>query len=118
MLTTEFVMLYGLILALVMCVVHFGLLYNAALATSDAANVALEVAQTKDGSTAEAVRLARSVIGSDRLVRNLGISVRRQGGQVAVTARASSPQIVPGLPTSVSRDAKGPIERFIPEGRR
>lgn len=118
LLTTEFVLLYGLVLALVMSVVHFGLLYNAALAVSDAADVALEVAQARGGRLGEARRLAREVVGSAQMVRNLSVDVTKSGGQVTVNVAAQSPSILPGLPTAVSRSAQGPIERFIPEGSR
>ena len=118
LLTTEFVLLYGLVLALVMSVVHFGLLYNAALATSDAADVALEVVQAKGGSADRARQLAREVIGSEQMVRDLKVDIREHRGQVSVSVSASSPRILPGFPTSVSRIAQGPLERFIPEGRR
>ena len=118
LLTTEFVLLYGLVLALVMSVVHFGLLYNAALAVSDAADVALEEVQAKGGSALRAQQLAKKVVGSEQMVRDLRVDIRSGGGQVSVSVSASSPRILPGLPTSVSRIAHGPIERFIPEGRR
>ena len=118
LLTTEFVLLYGLVLALVMSVVHFGLLYNAALAVSDAADVALEVAQARGGRLGDARRLAREVVGSAQMVRNLSVAVTKSSGQVTVKVAAQSPSILPGLPTAVSRSAQGPIERFIPEGSR
>ena len=105
-------------LALVMSVVHFGLLYNAALAISDAADVALEAVQAQGGSADRARQLAREVIGSEQMVRDLKVDIREQRGQVSVSVSASSPRILPGFPTSVRRIAQGPLERFIPEGRR
>ena len=116
--TTEFVMLYGVLLALVMSVMHFGLVFNAALAVADAADAVLEAVQVEGGTTDAAPSLARAVVGDDRLVRDLTVDVQVRQGEVAVVVSAASPQIVPGLPTAVSRRVAGPVERFIPEGRR
>ena len=116
--TTEFVMLYGVLLALVMSVMHFGLVFNAALAVADAADAVLEAVQVEGGTTDTAPSIARAVVGDDRLVRDLTVDVQVRQGEVAVVVSAASPQIVPGLPTAVSRRVEGPVERFIPEGRR
>ncbi len=116
--TTEFVMLYGVLLALVMSVIHFGLVFNAALAVADAADTVLEAVQVEAGSVDSVSALARAVVGDDRLVRDLSVDVDMRPGEVAVVVSAASPRIVPGLPTAVSRRVEGPVERFIPEGRR
>ena len=116
--TTEFTLLYGALLALVMSVIHFGLVFNAALAVTDAADVVLETAQLAGGPEFSPRDLARAVVGDDRLVRDLSVEVVGAAGEMVVTVSATAPRIVPGLPTSVSHRARGPVERFIPEGRR
>ena len=116
--TTEFTLLYGALLALVMSVIHFGLVFNAALAVTDAADVVLETAQRAGGPDFSPRDLARAVVGDDRLVRDLSVEVVDAAGDVVVTVSATAPRILPGLPTSVSHRARGPVERFIPEGRR
>lgn len=116
--TTEFVLLYGVLLALVMSVIHFGLVFNAALAVADAADVVLEEVQVAGGSPASAADLARTVVGDERLVRDLSTDVVIRGGEVTVAVSASAPRLVPGLPIAVSHRVQGPVERFIPEGRR
>ncbi|MDE0652393.1 MAG: hypothetical protein OXI26_01910 [bacterium] len=116
--TTEFVLLYGALLALAMSVIHFGLVFNAALAVTDAADAVLETAQLADDSEFSAPDVARAVIGDERLVRDVLVDVAVGAGDVVVTVSATAPRIVPGLPVSVSHRARGPMERFIPEGRR
>ena len=116
--TTEFTLLYGALLALVMSVIHFGLVFNAALAVTDAADVVLETAQLAGGSEFSPGDLARAVVGDDRLVRDLSVEVVGAAGDMVVTVSATAPRILPGLPTSVSHRVRGPVERFIPEGRR
>ena len=116
--TTEFTLLYGALLALVMSVIHFGLVFNAALAVTDAADTVLETAQLAGGAEFSAPDVARAVIGDEQLVRELSVDVIEASGEVIVTVSASAPRIVPGLPTVVSHRAQGPVERFIPEGRR
>ena len=116
--TTEFVVLYGALLALVMSIVHFGLVFNASLAVTDAADAVLEAVQAAGGSPAAAPDLAREVVGDERLVRDLSTGVDVSDGFVTVSVSAHAPRIVPGLPTAVSHRAQGPVERFIPEGRR
>ena len=116
--TTEFVLLYGALLALVMSVIHFGLIFNAALAVADAADTVLETAQLAGDSEFSAPDVVRAVIGDERLVRDLEVDVAGGAGEVVVTVSATAPRIVPGLPASVSHRAQGPAERFIPEGRR
>lgn len=116
--TTEFVLIYGALLALVMSVIHFGLVFNAALAVADAADTVLETAQVAGGSRTSGVDVAKAVIGDERLVRDLAVDVSAGAGEVTVTVSATAPQIVPGLPVSVSHRARGPVERFIPQGRR
>ena len=59
-----------------------------------------------------------TVVGDERLVRDLSTGVDVRDGEVTVTVSASAPRIVPGLPTRVSHRVQGPVERFIPEGRR
>ncbi len=116
--TTEFVLLYGVLLALVMSVIHFGLVFNASLAVADAADEVLEAVQVAGGSPTVAPALARAVVGDERLVRDLAVDVAVRRGEVMVAVSASAPRIVPGLPIEVSHRVQGPVERFIPEGRR
>ena len=116
--TTEFVLLYGALLALVMSVIHFGLVFNAALAVADAADVVLETAQVAGGATFSPRDLAREVVGDERLVRDVSVDVAGGRGELVVTVSATAPRIVPGLPVAVRHRAQGPVERFIPEGRR
>lgn len=121
--TTEFVLLYGVLLALVMSVIHFGLVFNGALAVADAADVALETVQVAGGPAASVpaasvTAAARAVVGDERLVRDLKVLVDVRGGEATVAVSARTPVIVPGLPTAVSHRVHGPVERFIPEGRR
>ncbi len=116
--TTEFVLLYGALLALVMSVIHFGLVFNASLAVTDAADAVLEAAQLASGADFSPQDLAREVVADERLVRDLTVEVAGTAGEVVVTVSATSPQIVPGLPVTVSHRAQGPVERFIPQGRR
>ena len=116
--TTEFVLLYGVLLALVMSVIHFGLVFNAALAVTDAADAALEAVQVAGGSRDAAPAAARIVVGDERLVRDLSVDVDVRRGEATVAVSATAPRIVPGLPIAVSHRVRGPIERFIPEGRR
>ena len=116
--TTEFVLLYGALLALVMSVIHFGLVFNAALAVADAADAVLETAQVAGGAAFSPRDLAREVVGDERLVRDLSVDVTGAAGELVVTVSATAPRIVPGLPVAVSHRTQGPVERFIPEGRR
>lgn len=116
--TTEFVLLYGALLALAMSVIHFGLVFNAALAVTDAADVVLEAAQRAGAPAYSPDDLARSVVGDERLVRDLAVQVESTTEQVIVTVSATSPRLLVGLPVAVSHTARGPVERFIPEGRR
>jgi hypothetical protein len=116
--TTEFVLLYGVLLALAMSVIHFGLVFNGALAVADAADAVLEAVQVVGGSAASATEIARAVVADERLVRDLDVDVAVARGEATVTVAAATPQIVPGLPTAVSHRVRGPLERFIPEGRR
>ena len=116
--TTEFVLLYGALLALVMSVIHFGLVFNASLAVADAADAVLEAVQVAGGSPSVAPSVARTIVGDERLVRDLSVDVDIRSGEVTVAVSAEAPQIVPGLPTAVSHRVQGPVERFIPEGRR
>ena len=116
--TTEFVLLYGALLALVMSVIHFGLVFNAALAVADAADVVLELSQRAAAEEFSAKAVAKAVVADERLVRDLAVEVQEAAGEISVSVSATAPRIVPGLPTSVSHRAQGPLERFIPEGRR
>ena len=111
--TTEFVLLYGALLALVMGVIHLGLVFNAALAVADAADAVLETAQVAGAADFSARDVARTVIGDERLVRDLTVDVAADAGEVVVEVSANAPRIVPGLPISVSHRAQGPVERFI-----
>lgn len=116
--TTEFVLLYGVLLALVMSVIHFGLVFNGALAVADAADAVLEAVQVAGGATSSPVEVARTVVATDQLVRDLDVEVTIWRGEAMVSVSAETPRIVPGLPTVVSHQVHGPLERFIPEGRR
>ena len=116
--TTEFVLLYGVLLALAMSVIHFGLVFNGSLAVADAADAALETVQVAGGPAASATEVARTVVGDERLVRDLEVVVDVRRGEATVAVSARTPLIVPGLPTAVSHRVHGPVERFISERRR
>ena len=101
-----------------MSVIHFGLVFNGALAVADAADAVLEAVQVVGGATAPVTAIARAVVADERLVRDLVVDVDVRRGEAIVTVAAATPRIVPGLPTAVSHQVRGPLERFIPEGRR
>lgn len=113
--TTEFAIVYALLLVLVLTVVHFGLVFHANLAVGDAADAALEAYQVEGGSAAVAVSAAESIVRSDRLLSGVSVSVSSDGEQVVVAVSASAPSLLPGLPHRVERTVSGPVERFIPE---
>jgi len=116
--TTEFVLLYGARLALVRGVIRVGLGFNAALAVADAADAVLETAQSAEAADFSALAVAKAAVGDERLVRDLAVDVQKKGGEVIVSVSAAAPRIVVGLPIGVRHGTQGPVERFIPEGRR
>lgn len=115
---TEFAVVYSLLLVLVLAVVHFGIVFHAGLAVADAADAALEALQAEGGTAADADAAARYVLGGDRTVRSVAISVSSDSENAVVRVSAEAPSLVPGLPTVVSRTSGGPIERFIAEPER
>lgn len=116
--TTEFAIVYSLLLGLVLTVIHFGLVFHANLATGDAADAALEAYQAEGGSASAARAAAETILRVETLLADVSVSVTAGVGTVVVTVSANSPSLMPGLPNHVARTVSGPIERFIPEPER
>ena len=115
--TLEFSLVYGLLLAMIMLVVHVGFLYNADLTVSDAADAALESYTLHSGTEASA-RAAAEFIADGAPLENLSVSLWQKDGKAFVRVRADSPSILPGLPVAVEHVASGPMEKFITEAER
>ena len=115
--TLEFSLVYGLLLAMIMLVVHVGFLYNADLTVSDAADAALE-SYTLSGGTEASARTAAEFIARGAPLENLSVSMWQKEGEAFVRVRADSPSILPGLPVAVEHVASGPLEKFITEAER
>ena len=116
--TTEFAVVYALLLGMVLVAMHFGFVFHASLAVGDAADAALEAFQAEGGTAADARSAAAMIIGGDPLVDSVSVSISSDAEIVTIEVSASSPSLAPGLPNHVSRIASGPVERFIPEPER
>ena len=88
--TLEFSLVYGLLLAMIMLVVHVGFLYNADLTVSDAADAALESYTLHSGTEASA-RAAAEFIADGAPLENLSVSLWQKDGEAFVRVRADSP---------------------------
>ncbi len=109
----EFTFIYGLLLGLTLTIIHFGILYHVSLSVSDAADAGLEALQSN--SSADLEDVIEGVIGDVSLIRNLEFSSRIENDSVLVVVSASSPSLVPGLPSRISRQAFGSRELFSSE---
>jgi Flp pilus assembly protein TadG len=116
--TTEFALVYALLLGLVLTVVHFGLVFHASLAVGDAADAALEAAQAEGGSSAAARDAVSWIVGGDQTLSEVEMSVSSNPQGLSITVAAQSPSLIPWLPNKVARTVSGPIEQFIPEPER
>jgi len=115
----EGALVFGIVLAIVLMSVHFGLLYNASLAVDDAAGEALEELADRDGDAAQARAVAALILDGDGTVASWSMpQASRSDDTAIVTITGSSSQVLPGLPTEVSRTVSGPVERFISEADR
>lgn len=115
----EAALVFGIVLAIVLMSVHFGLLYNASLAVDDAAGEALEELADLDGDASQARAVAALILDSDGTVKSWSMPRAERTEQTAtVTITGASSPVLPGLPTEVSRTVSGPVERFISEADR
>lgn len=128
----EFSLIYSVLLALILTIVHFGLLYHVSLSASYGADAGLEALQSQSGSVqdrqtskARVREIVEDLIGGGTLIRNLDTRVEFSGedepaadGAVTVRVSAQSPGLVPGLPTKITRLAHGQLERFRAEAER
>jgi len=115
----EAVLIYGVVLAIVLMSVHFGLLYNASLAVDDAAGEALEELADRDGDAVQARAVAALILDGDGTVKTWAMPLAQRTEDTAtVTVTGTSSAVLPGLPTEVSRTVSGPVERFVSEADR
>jgi hypothetical protein len=115
--TTQLVILTPLLVLLVFLGVQAAIYFHAANVASAAAAQGAAAASSVSGSKS-AIDVAQSTVTDlgSRLAQAPTLSV--SAGYVSVSVSLSVPRIVPFFPSSVTRTAIEPRERFVPESSR
>jgi Flp pilus assembly protein TadG len=116
---TGAVILLPLVVTMVFLVIHAALVYHARSMVAAAAEDAARAAQVEGGSAADARAVAGALLeGSASLLPDPVVSVERSATTVSVTVRGTVRGPIPWLHATVSANAGGPVERFVPESQR
>ena len=115
---TEFTIAVPCLLLLLLLVVQFAVYAHATHLAEAVASRALAAARAEGAPDA-----AGTTVGQSLLTQLDGgalgepvVTVQRSGGQVQVSVTGVAESVVPGVHLSVSATARGPVERFVPEG--
>jgi Flp pilus assembly protein TadG len=116
--TTQLVLITPVVLVLVLLVVQLALFLHASNVGAAAAHRAVAAGAVLGASAADGRRAAEELAG-DAGARLVGApTVERSAGVVRARVSVRVHRLVPGLPTSVTRTAVAPVERFVPEPER
>jgi hypothetical protein len=116
---TGAVILLPLVVTMVFLVIHAALVYHARSMVAAAAEDAARAAQVEGGSAADARAVAGALLEvSASLLPDPVVSVERSATTVSVTVRGTVRGPIPWLHATVSANAGGPVERFVPESQR
>jgi len=115
--TIEFVLTMPLLLIIMLITVQFALIAHAQSGMQAAAEEGAARARAYDGSAGQAhsqtTKYLQHLSGS--LLDHVSISVDRGQEQASVTVQGTVTQIVPFMPTSITRHSTGPVERYVEE---
>lgn len=113
--STEIAVLMPAVIALVLVSFQMGLWWHARQVASAAAEEAVEAAQAPDGSEVAGEEAAWSLLGRAGNLTDPQVLVTRDSGVASARVTGSVPRLVPGLSWTISAEAAGPVEAFIPE---
>lgn len=113
--STELVIAFPAVLAIILLAFQFGLYLHAAQIAEAAAQEAVEAAQGERARAADGATAARALLGQLGALRGPHVAVDRTATTVSARVAGSAQELVPGWPVAVEAVAEGPVERFVPE---
>lgn len=115
--TVEFVLTMPVLLLTLLLTVQFALITHAQSGAQAAAEEGAAAARAFDGSGAQGEARARRYVNqlSGSVFTSTSIRSNRSHEQASVTVTGTVQQLVPGIPTTVTRTSTGPVERFVEE---
>ncbi len=118
--STEIAIVMPVMLIAVMLVFQVALFWHAKQAADTAAEEAVDAAQVATATDAEGYAGADTILSQAGNLRDVQVSVTRDlaSGVVTATVTGRAPSIIPFGSWSVSAQAQGSIERFIPADER
>ena len=120
MTSTEVAVVMPVMIVVVMLVFQVGLFWHAKQAADVAAEEAVDAAQVATATEADGYAGANTILSQAGNLRDSEVTVDRNAatGIVTVTITGHAPSIVPFGSWTVSAQAQGSIERFIPADER
>ncbi len=118
--STEVAIVMPVMIIVVMLVFQVGLFWHAKQAADVAAEEGVDAAQVATATEADGHAGANTVLSQAGNLRDTNVQVTRDlaTGVVTVTVTGNAPSIVPFGSWTVSSQAHGSIERYIPPGQR
>jgi Flp pilus assembly protein TadG len=116
--TVQLVILTPILLLLLFLGIQAAIYFHAANVAGAAAAEAAAAGSTQSGGSAAAITEAMQTVNDLNATATRPPSAIDANGYVVVTVEISVPRIVPFFPASVSRTAREPKERFVPESDR
>jgi Flp pilus assembly protein TadG len=117
--SVEVVIAVPAVLMMVLLIVQFAVYAHATHIAQAVAAQALAVTRAESGTATDGQREARSVLAQldPTVLVQVTYNVRRDATTAQVTVSGTAESVVPGLHLRVSQTARGPVERYVADGR-
>ena len=115
---TELSVAVPCLLLMLMLVVQFTVYAHATHVAQAVAARARAAARVDGGTSADGSDVARDLLTQldSGALAEPAVDVHRRAGDVDVTVTGVAASVVPGFHLTVSANARGPVERFVPAG--
>lgn len=118
--STEVAVIMPVLITVIMMVFQVGMFWHAKQAADVAAEEAVEAAQVATATEADGYSGAAAILGQAGNLTNTVVTVNRDiaTGTVTVVITGDAPSIIPFGSWSVTAQAQGSIEQFVPAAQR
>lgn len=113
--TAETAIVLPVLLVMILGLIQGALWYHGSNLTQAAATNAYEAARLYEATTADGITAGNTTASqAGGMLTNVTVTVTRNGNEITATVTATTPSIIPGANTTVTKTITGPIERWVP----
>jgi len=113
--TAETVLVLPMLLLLILGIIQGGLWYHGTNLVQAAAVNAYEAARLYNATSADGVNAGNATADqAGGMLTDVDVTVTRTATEATATVTATTPGLLPGVNTTVTKTITGPIERWVP----